>query len=112
MLDVGRLDGNNYFEKLAILQQLLRADETKFKIVGVMIDSGDNYDTPGSSVDLTLDGVYEKELPDSLHYFKKNHIADDIEFLTEPRSTNFYEHLVYADNLMEELQILAGERIG
>ena len=111
MLDVGRLDGNNYFEKLAILQQLLRADETKFKIVGVMIDSGDNYVTPGSSVDLTLDGVYVTELPDSLHYFKKNHIADDIEFLTKPRSTNLYEHLVYADNLMEELQILAGERI-
>lgn len=111
MLDVGRLDGDNYSGKLAILQQLLRSDETKLKIVGVMIDSGDNYVPPGSNVDLTLDGVYEKELPDSLHYFKKNHIADDIEFMPKPRSTNLYEHLVYADNLMEELQILAGERI-
>lgn len=68
MLDVEKLETANYDEKSNTLHQLLQDKSTRNKIVGVMIDSGDEY-------------------------------RDDLD-----------ENLVYAENLVKELEILERNR--
>ncbi|KAK6465544.1 hypothetical protein DFJ63DRAFT_24770 [Scheffersomyces coipomensis] len=52
MIDVGKISNDQYNEKLSILTQLLNDIETKHTIVGVMIDSGDNYIPDGFDINV------------------------------------------------------------
>jgi len=45
MLDLGKVDNESYSHKLSLVQQLFADESIAKKINGVMIDSGDKYDT-------------------------------------------------------------------
>lgn len=52
MLDVGKVSNDEFEAKRNILRQLFTNDEVKYKIIGVLIDSGDNYIPHNHSIEL------------------------------------------------------------
>lgn len=75
MLDVGKIKEVEYNDKLSIMKHLMTDIRTKYKIIGVLIDSGENYIPKGYHIELNekLDTLYIDSTFDSF----------DLEFHTE-----------------------------
>ncbi|KAK6201346.1 uncharacterized protein RJT21DRAFT_130502 [Scheffersomyces amazonensis] len=140
LLDVGKIHNTDYEIKLSILKQLLTDPDTKYTIVGVLIDSGDNYIPTDYPIDNEeTDNDHEQELDEQNRkllqlnrYFIKKRIRDGIHktfskpkpksptttttttTITETSLTGDmalrYEHLINANNLISELHLLSTNR--
>lgn len=83
MLDVGKVLLSEYQSKLEILTEMLTLAETKFKIIGVMIDSGDHYIPKGYQIDLT-----EKKI----EFISEANDHEDFEELLKSQGLNRNKH--------------------
>lgn len=131
MLDIGKVSNTDYNAKLTLLQQFLSEEDQnlKYKIVGVLIDSGDDYVPGNYKVD--LDQNHEalsfraesraesgRASNNSLHrnfeqmnrYFERSRISS-VE-VSDDTSTeeNYYEYFINANKLIAELDHMSYRR--
>ncbi|KAG2731937.1 hypothetical protein G9P44_005524 [Scheffersomyces stipitis] len=128
MLDLGRVSTEQYAQKLSLLQTLLQDPDTMYKVVGVMIDSGDHYIPEKYPVDLTEDvhldqsSDYDEDEDDHRKmmelnkYFVQRRMQKTYSVKKVPATSSTavekdYEYVINADKLISELEKLSKRRI-
>ncbi|KAK6457559.1 uncharacterized protein RJT20DRAFT_125335 [Scheffersomyces xylosifermentans] len=124
MLDLGKVSNGQYHDKLSLLNSLLDDSACKYKIMGVIVDSGDYYVPDNFPIDLTQEMVENHELDDDEEdhrklmelnkYFVQRRIQKsmakksvDVKLTTD----DDYEYVLNADKLIKELEKLSKRRI-
>lgn len=130
MLDVSKISTAQYAAKELLVTEILTLASTRYKVVGVLVDSGDHYLPQGYHVDLTEkpDGFSTSRgaetLPENdLHnrqklielnkYFVKSrlHHSNKAVSLAAEDVDAYYEYFVNADRFVKHLDGLSQQRM-
>lgn len=115
ILDLGKISSEEYHQKLSIIQRFL-TESLKNKILGVLIDSGDDYVPKTCRMDLeshteATSFDYNESFEELHRYFQRNRISSNEKLNQLSSETSSYEYFVNANKMIQELDKLSGSRL-
>lgn len=115
MLDVGKISDNTYYGKLAMVKRFM-TEKVRFKIMGVLIDSGEQYVPGGDRIDLSHEFQFPPrinltdDIEEMKKYFERNSFVQPDKVVRVSETGSYYEYFINANKFIEELDVLSSNR--
>ncbi|ODV77614.1 aldolase [Suhomyces tanzawaensis NRRL Y-17324] len=99
LLDLGRISQQDYDEKFNLLKLILSHSDLRSKIIGVLIDSGDNYISDRNAEDpIGVNGI-NRYIQNRISRSEENEVLEELK-------EHEFEYLIHADKMIKELKKL------